>query len=516
MTKRLLIFLILLLPLFIAAQEIDSTSVSATASTGFGFGGAFGSMTMNGKTYAQIRLMPELVFGKFGIGLDADILIDEEGNIREEDWDEWEDYVNKVYYIRYGQRGDKFYGRIGGFKSYTLGHGLIMSNYTNMLLYPEYRQIGLQLGGTYPGELFELEVFTSNVLENDILAGRVAVKPLSKMPLPILNNLKIGVSAVTDRDQYKGLLDDDDDNYANEFDDFPYDEDKHNLVDEPDEVAYQMEIYQEIHGDTLGFHQWFWDDSQAIESRRNRSLDDFEEDDVTVFGLDYELPLIELPKFYLSNYGEYAQIVDHEWGFIFPGFYMKFLIFNMNLEYRYYHEDFEPSFFDNLYDENRVSVYTIQDTVNGATEVTAVTKEETLSRNPEMQGWYGSITANLFNTIYLTVAYEDMYTDVKDEDADNWNTHNKSIWGKLSLAQTVIPQLKELSVAYQQTRVEEVLKEWKTPSTLITGTAVYGMAANTNLVVKYQERYVDYDGNGEIKGEDETIKTMAFGVEFRF
>ncbi len=508
MTKRFLFFLILALPLLLVAQDIDSTSVTATASTGFGFGGAFGSMTMGGKTYAQIRLMPELVFGKFGIGLDADILIDEEGNIREEDWDEWEDYINKIYYIRWSQRGDTFYGKVGGFKSYTLGHGLIMSNYTNMLLYPEHRQIGLQLGGTFPGDLFDLEVFTSNVLENDILAGRVGTKPLSMMPIPILNGLKIGVSAATDRDQYKGLLDDDDDNYANEFDDFPYNEDKHNLVDEPDEVAYQMEIYQEIHGDTTGFHNWFWNDSAAIDSRRNPSLDEFEKDDVTVVGVDYELPLIQLEQFYLSNYAEYANILDHQWGLIFPGFYMKFLIFNMNLEYRYYHEDFEPSFFDNLYEENRVSVYTVNDSA------VAYTKEETLPLNPEMQGWYGSVTANLFNTLYLTVAYEDMYTSANED--EGWSDRNKSIWGKLALAQSVIPQLKELSIAYQQTRVKHVLKEWKTPSSLITGTVVYGMSSNTNLVAKYQERYVDYNNDGEIKSEDETIKTMAFGVEFHF
>ena len=42
------------------------------------------------------------------------------------------------------------------------------------------------------------------------------------------------------------------------------------------------------------------------------------------------------------------------------------------------------------------------------------------------------------------------------------------------------------------------------------------MSANTELVGTYQERYVDLDGNGKIKGKDETIKTMNFGVEFRF
>jgi hypothetical protein len=32
---------------------------------------------------------------------------------------------------------------------------------------------------------------------------------------------------------------------------------------------------------------------------------------------------------------------------------MTFLIFQVTLEHRYYQDDFEPAFFDNLYDEDR-------------------------------------------------------------------------------------------------------------------------------------------------------------------
>jgi hypothetical protein len=97
------------LPLLLAAQAPDTTSTE-----GVSMGGSFGTLMVGDHTYTQIRLMPELVIGKVGIGLDVDILIDEDGNWRKEDWDHFDDYLKKVYYVRYGHRGDPFYGRIGG------------------------------------------------------------------------------------------------------------------------------------------------------------------------------------------------------------------------------------------------------------------------------------------------------------------------------------------------------------------------------------------------------------------
>lgn len=67
-----------------------------------------GSVTIGDNTYSQIRLMPEIVIWKFGFGLDIDLLIDSEGKVRKEDWDEAQDIINKIYYIRFAQRKDPF------------------------------------------------------------------------------------------------------------------------------------------------------------------------------------------------------------------------------------------------------------------------------------------------------------------------------------------------------------------------------------------------------------------------
>jgi len=44
------------------------------------------------------------------------------------------------------------------------------------------------------------------------------------------------------------------------------------------------------------------------------------EEEITVFGVDYEIPLFQTDLLFFSHYGELAQIVDHNMGFIFRVF----------------------------------------------------------------------------------------------------------------------------------------------------------------------------------------------------
>ncbi|MBN1326999.1 MAG: hypothetical protein JW996_03520 [Candidatus Cloacimonetes bacterium] len=488
MFKWIIIISVLFIPFFSSADDID-----VTAEAGFSMGGAIGTMVIGDDTYSQIRFMPELVLGKFGIGLDIELLIDSNGKIREEDWDNFGDYLNKIYYIRYGLRGDPFYFRVGGFPYYTLGHGLIMKNYSNMLRYPEFRQIGLQLGGKIPVSNIELEAFSSNLETNEILAGRITIEPLSSTEITLLNKLKFGGTIVTDRDQYGKL---DDDTIAS----LPVDTDGDGIYDDDD---------PDLDGDGLIDYDWLiennWTEEEIEAWLENNLLDNdvirdkisFDEDGIIIFGADYTIPLVESKLFSLGHYGEAAKIVDHNMGFIFPGFYSKFLIFDANLEFRFYQDDFLPGYFDHLYDDQRCIV------VNNE----VFTKESLLEFTTELKGWFGSLTADLFNMIYLTVSYEDMYGE------DDYNY--RSIWGKVNLAQKLIPKLVQAEVNYSQTGFDK-LRYFKAPSAQVNGILAYSLGSTTRLVAKYQERYSDFNGNGRIKGKEETIKSMNVGVEFRF
>ncbi len=532
MVKRFFIFLaVICLPFLILAQEVvGETTGKDNGSTEFSMGGGVGSVIIDGTSYSRIRLMPEIAFWKFGFGLDIDLLIDKNGNLRKDDWDEASDIMNKVYYARFAQRGDPFYARVGGFLSYTLGYGLIMRDYSNMLKYPDERQIGLQVGGNIKSlSGLGMEVFTSNLNKNEILAARGEVKPLQLLSLPLLSKISVGAQFVTDRNQYGGIEDKDGDKVPDGLDPFPDDKslyadsDGDGVADYSDmnlDGVPDMYIDSNADGDidpntgaeyidnnfaaqnlpanvyNPGVTEGTWDTDVAYNKPPNigKKLK------VTIVGLDYTLPLIGETgdKFTLGHYGEVAKIDKYGTGFIFPGFYSKLLIFDINVEMRHFGDKFLPNYFDNMYDQTRAVV---QDSA-------IVTKEQMLEYTKAQTGWYGCVNTNLFNMMFFKIAYQDMYGD----DVQN----GKSLWGTLGIVPKAIPKITTAKISYTQTGVKSILSDWRTPSSLIDGKLGYGMSPNTDLVWLYQERYVDADSNGKIEGNDEILKSMSFGVEFRF
>ena len=93
------------------SEEIDSE----TTSTDISVQGAFGAVTIDGKIWNQIALRPVLPFGKLSVALDVVIYIDQDGNIHDDEWDlssgekVKNTIIDKIYYIRYGNRWDKNY-----------------------------------------------------------------------------------------------------------------------------------------------------------------------------------------------------------------------------------------------------------------------------------------------------------------------------------------------------------------------------------------------------------------------
>ena len=63
----------------------------------FGMGLGLGSVTIDDKIYNQIALRPEFRISKLAVALDIAIYMDEQGKIREDEWDEISDYIDKLY-----------------------------------------------------------------------------------------------------------------------------------------------------------------------------------------------------------------------------------------------------------------------------------------------------------------------------------------------------------------------------------------------------------------------------------
>jgi hypothetical protein len=466
---------------------------------GFRGTGTLGYVSVGDQTYTQIRLMPELSWWKFGLGLDLDFLIDENGNVRKEDWNDLSDIITKIYYIRYGREGDNFYAMAGGFPSYTLGQGLIMKGYTNMLMYPEFRNVGLMLGYNLPVNMNPGgEVFTSNVTENEILAGRIHFQPLIDSEIKIVENVTVGASAAVDRNQfgrYPDLVTDfDADGIPNSSD---IDMDGDGLLDSPDVNPYVDSLIPNL-PDSIAAYLDNYIKKPDLYGNKN---------DFLIYSVDYDLPLLLTDFITVGHYAEFAQIDDYGTGLIFPGFYTTFLMFKTNLEFRRFSSEFLPGYFDNLYDEQRAVLVKRQ--TDDSTSVAIYAKDTTLLGVNSAWGWYASVEADLFNAVKASLAVQDMYG--KDL------TTGKSIWASAWADPKIIPRIREIGISYSQTNVPYIsYKKLRTPSAFVEGRAVYELSDNTSLVARYSERYTDVNGDGEIKGEREVKRSSGFGLEFRF
>jgi len=492
----IVILLLLTMCLFAEGEEISDSPLE--------FGGSVGTVIIGDQTYMRFRLNPELTIGKLGIGLDVDLLIEEDGDIREEDWNDWKDYINKLYYVRWSQRGDTFFAKLGSFDSYSLGRGLVFDDYTNTLNYPSERQLGLMLGGRLPVMEMELESFTSNITVPSIWAGRMSLAPLYLSKIPILEKLRIGVTAGYDADQYKGISKDEEEIIKNTLD-----SDNDGIPDVDDFDPDNDNKYTKNALIEMGFTDEqikVFEDSLWIDKDENLDdpLGDLDEDDLAVLGFDYYLPLVESDVLSLGHYAELAQIIDYGYGFTFPGFYAKFLIFHLNLEYRQYAEDFLPGYFNHFYDQERA--YLQLNLEEDQYEI--FIKESRLEEIPSQRGWYGKLRADLFDFLYMEASYTDMYADGDDDGL-------KSLVGTVGINTKIVPKLKNMEFKYYQLDVAKISK-FIAPQVVIIGTLRYELGAKTYLLWQYQERYVDIDGNNEIKGDDETIRDVSLGVEFKF
>ena len=115
----------------------------------FAMGLGIGSATIEGTLYNQLALRPEINIAGIGIGLDLVVYMDNEGNVREDEWDLKNDpdiIYDKILYIRYGEKTSSFWVKYGSIENMTLGQGGLMKGYSNMMEFPTVRRVGINTG----------------------------------------------------------------------------------------------------------------------------------------------------------------------------------------------------------------------------------------------------------------------------------------------------------------------------------------------------------------------------------
>lgn len=524
--KKIGILLCLFLPLVLFAQGVGQNipgdpmpedEYEAYDELEYGLGGRLGTVTHNGVSYSQVRLFPQLNIGKFGFGLDIDLLIDSQGRVDREYWDDWQDYVNKIFFIRWGNRRDPFYFKAGCIPDYTLGHGLIFDHFSNMLQYPTVKNVGGYTGMNLPISGLGFEAYTHNIYKNEILAARVHARPFEYLNLPLLENVRLGINVGIDRNQFGKYPDSDGDGIPDVYDKFPSDKDSW-LDTDGDGIPDNQDF--DLDGDGIIDHpllnpvvaNWLGGlDYSNLAFDTDISQDVAhplpEKKSLRVFSADYTLPIWESDLLNLDHYAEIAVIEGYGNGLIFPGFSANFSFIDAKLEFRNFSDEFMPGYFDRIYDEQRSRVRIVRDSLY--TTYSLYGKEDLLKTSKAALGWFGYVRANIANVGYFKLAYQDMY-------GEQMNL-GKSLWANATLSPAIVPKLKEAGLYYSQAYVPYVdFLNPRNSAAALSGKVVWAVSDTADLIARYSETYSDINGDGKIKGKDEIISSFGMNIEFGF
>jgi hypothetical protein len=166
----------------------------------------YGMTMIDGANYYTMTLAPEVQFEHWAFGLDASIRLDEQGNLRKEDWQNFDALVRKIRYVRYssdlqglfgqtraGKEG-KVFIRLGQLENITLGDGSLVRNYRNNASY-DGRKVGAEFKVMTSD--WRIEGFASNVSRAEIFGARAELYEKEQNAV-ILKDLRIGVTGAID------------------------------------------------------------------------------------------------------------------------------------------------------------------------------------------------------------------------------------------------------------------------------------------------------------------------------
>ena len=480
-----------------------------------GTSGAMGSVTIDDKLYNQLSLRPELAYGKLGIGLDIYLYFNDDG-IYEGNWDfssmsnSYKTIIDKIYYLRWGNKSDDLYFRVGALPSLTLGYGILVNKYTNTIQYPDVRRIGLNFIKLFKNR-YKINFIYSDFKQST--PGLLALRLSSKIrSIPRLN---WGVSGAIDLNQNKGFLDHDEDGYPDFFDPYPYDS---SLWDEA--IAnkdHWRTIFWEIspNSNNQDFEAWF-DTTSYIGHNQYSPSDSGPVDPISGFSLDASFKITQNSYIYTQFaqlFGKTRIINDTYdrtlgYGLIPFGFHGKYGIFTFDGEYRIASRNFVFGFWDMSYDLNRVTLS--ENSAAGSSEI--ITKESTLYKYGDLKGLYFNINAKLLDYISFNIAYQNMEGDIWSELNQNYvKDNNNSLQGLLKLNKPLFNIIESAQIIYQQNNVTNPFKFDPSIST-IYGYDL-GVRVSQKMIILYKRRITfEVDGDGELV----EVPTLQIETQMKF
>ena len=323
--------------------------------------------------YTTIHLGFAMDLGKIGFGIqvplrlrvyDADPEDPSDSVFREEDWDEWTDYLKIIRFFRFGHKGDFIYVVVGDLPGATIGHGTIVNRYYNNVDLDHYKMgIVADLNTDYGG----VETLLNAGFVTNMFAIRGYIRPWSFVDKEsYLNNFAVGFTVASD-------------------------------------VTAPYELFEE------GGIQQIEDGFPKVAT----------EDTATVIGGDIEFKLLDTSLLTLTPYMDLNGIpasggVGYHAG-ILSVFHIGGISMDLQarLEYRYFTGDYIPAYFNSYYEIQKFA-YPFQDesglhTGTGERGEAVLPKRRVLEELPDqgLNGYYAELVFNFLGLFTIGASYDD-------------------------------------------------------------------------------------------------------------
>jgi outer membrane biosynthesis protein TonB len=418
------------------------------------------SVTVDGKQWVRLGFFFDIPIWRFGLGLDLELFLDENGNPSAKGWnfqdDPAEAILRKIRYIRFGHEQDKFFARFGGIENVTFGYGFVVDRFTNMLRYPDEKQLGLQV---YLNDVSPIGISLQTMVadfkdfhdDGGILAARLGITPLKPTNIPLLNRMTIAGTYAADLNQYAP---------ARRWD-YPlngprYDRDN-------DEIIDSTYFYDNFHNDG------YW--SQMRDSVRNRGIADTSIENreqwasrasngMSVIGGDIGIPIISSNLLNLTVYGQAGMSLDERptssdpaqnqakgWGIGAPGVALNVGPLAARTEYRHTAGRFTPGYFSQYYQNERI------------TRNPVLIKDQTLV-NDTLDGVFGTASCNIVNIVTLGATYQRLQGNKDEKDLFGLQPVDQRFEAKLAFGDLLIskiPKVKRAEAFFYKTAMQRTL-----------------------------------------------------------
>ena len=492
--------------------------------------GAFGAVTIDGELWNQIAFRPILPFGKLSVALDIIFYVDEDGNIHDDEWDfssgekVKNSLIDKIYYIKYGNSWDGNYFKIGALDDVTMGYGILISNYTNTLLYPQVRKVGMEFTARALG--LTVYGFTNDFKENMSVGG-------FRVSAPTLNGFTAGISWAGDRNQYLGLRDSDGDGRPDLVDDYP-DDDEYWLNSDgdiwPDGHPDEWDIDGDGITDTLDSRIPGWNLDTVIVldhdiQTKPEPIDIHEQKEgIQSFALDIGISLLSDGPISLDAYAEYASLLGKTtnpmdgtrenvgYGIIPLGFSAQFGPAVFNLEFRMVPEgNFEFGYFNRSYEIDRATFQS-----NALNQGTIVTKASKLGTFGKQNGFYSSLNISLGSLFDAGLSFQNLKGEQYNASIKKFEkASNQSFTAALEL-QNPFSRIDNASWFYQQRNVPNPFDFEYSESTIIGYDVGISLGNGMVLTYTFRKTFRDMNGDGDVMDDDEMINMTSIETIFSF